>query len=598
MEPSNELRRGRRALEGLTGVELLSALTWQEEDGAFALRFRVTCSDGEAGALPPVTEWYALIEPTYPYGDISIVPARDGGITATYQHQRRNRGRLERSWRTGKICVQTPMAVKERAAFDGEPYEPEQRLRWNVERCRGWIRDASRGSLVRPGDPFELPDFPFRSRTSVMFSEGPAELAAWRERPERLGLAEYVTLSEAPAQLVVTAFTTLRGEPIFQPSWGTAIAAITRRRRGCWLRMDSVPVLSPWEPPETWGDLSTILASQKINAADVLRRLVPHIRDGLPHVALLGFAIPSVVDGQAVKMHWAAIELPTLSTAPQPGFRPTEASRWLHDSVAAFGASNEIVWAASQNWHPDELASRGRLDAALRSSRILLIGAGAVGAAISELLVRGGVTDILIVDGDSLAAGNLIRHTLTLREVGQAKARALADRLNAVSPHSRIESLAEEFPPRSREHDGRLRECDVVLDCTGSDAALHALSTFEWGGERLFSSFSVGLEARRMFIFTASAGRFPHAEFQHALGPWLAKERAEQGGKALPREGTGCWNAVFPAAPHEMGLMCAAAIWELERACAGRGSAPNLSVLERGGGDDVTQVLRRTVVDG
>lgn len=598
MEPSNELRRGRRALEGLSGVELLSALIWREDAGAFALRLRVDCSDGHEGGLPPATEWYVLIAPTYPYGDISVMPAREGGITATYQHQRRNRLQAERPWRTGKVCVQTPMAVKERAAVDVEPYEPETRLRWNIERTREWIKDASSGSLVRPGDPFELPDFPFRSRTSVMFSEGVAELAAWRERPERFGLAEYATLSEAPEQLVVTAFTTLGGEPILQPSWGTAIAAITRKRRGCWLRMDSVPVLSPWAPPETWGDLSTILASQGINAADVLRRLAPHLRDGLPHVALLGFAIPSVVDGQAVKMHWVAIELPTLSTAPQPGFRPTESSRWLHDSVAAFGASNEIAWAKSQNWHPEELASRGRLGAALRASRVLLVGAGAVGAAISELLVRGGVTDILIVDDDSLAAGNLIRHTLTLREVGQAKARALADRLNTVSPHSKIEALAEEFPPRSREHDGRIRECNVVLDCTGSDAALHALATFEWGGERLFASFSVGFEARRMFIFTARAEQFPLVAFQQALEPWLVKERVEQGGRALPREGTGCWNAVFPAAPHEMGLMCSAAIWELERACASVGSGPKLNVLERGAGDDATHVLRRAVVDG
>ncbi len=598
MDPSDELRRGRRALEGLLGVELLSALAWHEEVGAFALRFRIDLADGYDGALPSATEWYALIEPTYPFGDISVVPAREGGIEATYQHQRRNRLNAERPWRTGKVCVQTPMAVKERAAFDLEPYEPEKRLRWTIERTREWIKDASAGSLVRPGDPFELPDFPFRSRTSVMFFEGPAELAAWRGRPERFGLTEYVVLSEVPDQLVVTAFSTLGGGPIFQPPWGTAIAGITRKRRGCWLRMDSVPVLTPWASPETWGDLSAILASQNINVAEVLQRLAPHIRDELPHIALLGFPIPAVIDGQAVKMHWVAIELPTLSMAPQPGFRPTEASRWLHDRVAAFGASNEVAWAPSQNWHPDELASRGRLDTVLRASRILLIGAGAVGAAISELLVRGGVTDILIVDGDLLAAGNLIRHTLTLREVGQAKARALADRLNAASPHSKIEALAEEFPPRSREHDGRLRECNVVLDCTGSDAVLHALNAFEWGGERLFVSISVGFEARRMFVFTATAEQFPHLEFQKALGPWLMKERVEQGGRALPREGTGCWNAVFPAAPQEMSLMCAAAIWELERACTNAGSAPKLSVLERGGGDDASHVLRQAVVDG
>jgi hypothetical protein len=45
-----------------------------------------------------------------------------------------------------------------------------------------------------------------------------------------------------------------------------------------------------------------------------------------------------------------------------------------------------------------------------------------------------GVHRVIVSDGDDLEIGNLVRHTLTMKEIGDNKAQAVAKRLRAISP--------------------------------------------------------------------------------------------------------------------------------------------------------------------
>jgi ThiF family len=76
-----------------------------------------------------------------------------------------------------------------------------------------------------------------------------------------------------------------------------------------------------------------------------------------------------------------------------------------------------------------------------------LIGAGAVGSAFAELLVRGGVHRLLVLDSEGVQVGNLTRHSLTMEHVGTPKALGLATRLNKISPHATVLGHKSEFPP-------------------------------------------------------------------------------------------------------------------------------------------------------
>lgn len=120
------------------------------------------------------------------------------------------------------------------------------------------------------------------------------------------------------------------------------------------------------------------------------------------------------------------------------------------------------------------------------SKKTLLIGAGALGSPMAELLVRAGVLGMLLVDEDRFQAGNLGRHTLGLEDLNKFKAESVAKRLNSFSPFARIESYNSNFPPSDAGGSTRMNGYEIVVDCTGNDELLHELSTFEWKELRTF----------------------------------------------------------------------------------------------------------------
>ena len=99
-----------------------------------------------------------------------------------------------------------------------------------------------------------------------------------------------------------------------------------------------------------------------------------------------------------------------------------------------------------ENWHPDQIGSRGRLPKSFTEARVLLIGAGALGSSVAEMLVRGGVSDLTVFDPQRVEAGNLVRHTLGFDVIGTSKALALAAHLNGANPNARVRGFAAPFP--------------------------------------------------------------------------------------------------------------------------------------------------------
>src|SRR6185503_988567 len=94
----------------------------------------------------------------YPAGMISIVPAADGGLTQTFWHQIPNVDPgAGLPYRGGKLCVATDSEGNLRNNVEAEPGTAVDRLAWHVKRACGWLVQASNGTLMNPGDYFELP---------------------------------------------------------------------------------------------------------------------------------------------------------------------------------------------------------------------------------------------------------------------------------------------------------------------------------------------------------------------------------------------------------------------------------------------------------
>jgi len=123
---------------------------------------------------------------------------------------------------------------------------------------------------------------------------------------------------------------------------------------------------------------------------------------------------------------------------------------------------------------PDFIHGRNLNFPSLKDKKIVLIGCGAIGGYLVEGLVRLGAGtgggELLLVDPDELAPGNLGRHTLGMESLRQAKVTALAARLGFEFPHAKV-------TPRQRfaAFPGDLVG-DLVINASGEEALSEAMN--------------------------------------------------------------------------------------------------------------------------
>jgi hypothetical protein len=289
-------------------------------------------------------------------------------------------------------------------------------------------------------------------------------------------------------------------------------------------------------------------------------------------------------------VHWLAIELPPLAagTTFAQGFRKGEKGYRQRDAGGLLRGDQRLRWVSTECWDKDELSGRGRLGGGLRGKRIALLGAGALGSAMGELLVRGGVDDLTIFDGDAFEAGNLVRHTLGLGQVGAKKAEALARRLDEAAPSATLHGVGQVFPDPQVDCDSM----DIILDATGDEDVLDHLERYPWKHDRWFASFWVGMHARRVYCFSSWGRCFPAARCRQLFEPRREREGGEYSGEEPPRPGIGCWHPVFPARADDIWLAAAILVKYLDRILASGAAGPTLAVFEQSEDPDSPGIRR------
>lgn len=98
---------------------------------------------------------------------------------------------------------------------------------------------------------------------------------------------------------------------------------------------------------------------------------------------------------------------------------------------------------------------------------VLIIGAGALGSALSDMLVRAGVHTLTIVDRDYVEYSNLQRQQLYTEQDAKErlpKAEAARRHLEKVNQSVRIESIVTDATPEVMEP--LVKEADLILDAT------------------------------------------------------------------------------------------------------------------------------------
>lgn len=104
----------------------------------------------------------------------------------------------------------------------------------------------------------------------------------------------------------------------------------------------------------------------------------------------------------------------------------------------------------------------------LKKANVLIVGLGGVGSFAAEFIVRAGVGNITIVDGDTVDITNVNRQLPALHStVGQPKVDIVGDRLMDINPELNL-TRVQEFLSPERAFEIVTKEYDYVLDCIDS----------------------------------------------------------------------------------------------------------------------------------
>lgn len=575
------LKRARRALDALPQVNLLDDWEYDKKQNIWFLHLAITI-EYNVPYIPTTSQWYVVVENNYPKGKVKVYPDIKNSINVTLYHQSNNARIAENGlWRKGALCLE----INTLSTFQSEPNSIDERLLYHVARAINWLELAANNELVSKDEPFELPDFNTSnvSDKQFVFSEDDFTFMQWEDVEYKHGIAELDIYKNNPTIYYVKNFKSLNGQIIHYTQWGKKLSTDNMKSPiiAPWILLKDIPVINGWQAPETLGDLIDACNEQNINIMDLLKDVVPAIRDGKNHFLLIGFPVPKTFGGEPDIVFWKALRLPIVSYGKKTanGFRPNELGWWQRDKTEILVRKMSLDWVISENWNQREISQRGKMNNDFLRNKILIIGAGCMGASISEMLVRSGVYNLTIMDSDIFEVGNLSRHILSMESIGNSKEYSLCKHLNSINPNTNVCAISNKLKiSENHECNIDLEKYDVIIDCTGENSVLDVFENIKFRNNHVIASVSVGLGAKHLYITLMNGKTFDFNSFYAFIDPYLQSERIEFDDFDFPRDGIGCWHPTFPARSDDVWLAAATAVKAIERYIINK-SSNNLSII-------------------
>jgi molybdopterin/thiamine biosynthesis adenylyltransferase len=142
----------------------------------------------------------------------------------------------------------------------------------------------------------------------------------------------------------------------------------------------------------------------------------------------------------------------------------------------------------------------------LKAARVLIVGAGGLGAPAALYLAAAGVGRLGLVDADQVALSNLQRQVLyASQDVGRGKVAAAAERLAALNPHVAVEPHALMLDASNAA--ALVRGYDLVLDGTDSFQTRFCVNAACYEEGRPLVSGAIGRWTGQVAVFEAGLTR-------------------------------------------------------------------------------------------
>jgi integrative and conjugative element protein (TIGR02256 family) len=235
---------------------------------------------------------------------------------------------------------------------------------------------------------------------------------------------------------------------------------------------------------ENWDELKDYLSDEFIEY--LYKGLKREFSNNFYHenslFLLIGYKIPN---NEVYEEHWDLIRISKKNIPVDfkriPKIERQNSNKRFEHSLK----SNKINWESTENIDYNRFFGRGKLDNKITDSNILIIGCGALGSSLAEILVRGGAKNIVLEDFDTIKGGNLCRANYELKDMVFPKTSSLIKRLKSISPFVNLGSEFDKLNKFDLEtiKDVFNEKVDIIFDCSTDTEVTYIIDKLNFTGE-------------------------------------------------------------------------------------------------------------------
>ncbi len=506
------------------------------------LEIQIDASDGSS--FPSTVPITLYVSKTYPFCDYAVFPD-DTSI----------RGHYHQDSQTGKLCIWPDYRI----GFG------ENRLWRIILSTKQWLEAAAKDALISLEEPYEIPDFSCRDFRDfklprVLFDESQDRFGNWNKYFSKYGICEIGSVHN-DAVLFIQRFK-INSDIIYEYKWGTTFSDKEPLLNSIWILLKDEPLAKQRLPCRTWGEFKGCLSRHNINLRSLF---IENYRKINPigntfYLILVGFPVKDKNKDPYIEIHWQPLLVrrwDILEKKAIRGFRlghiPLDLLYdWLAKTVL-FGDNEKIFWAKSTNIHYKRFFGRSMLSEQFTKLRIGLVGFGAVGSYVADLLVRQGIRELIVFDHDTIEPGNLCRHISGLEEIGLSKADKATTYLSNISPHLKVKSYNKKLPLQEMDDCWNdFLSCDLLIDCSASEAVFGWLSDITSKNNKRVVKIYITYGSKYLCMF-GNNGNVSLVDIHNKIMSLSQNQKSNipkeffEWPSEMMLEGPGCWHPTFPA---------------------------------------------------